>query len=176
MENNTLLYKDETDRSFGLAGMAISLYVWDGEDYLIGLDIDAQPGSGLAISPAFNFGGNPRLSARIAWKEMVKHLQLSTAMLLGNAMCRSLCAPGGDGHLSSRTTALMRAMVRDEGREVCALDDDEIADIFDQTLSYLTRLYSNPTVSSVARNLSASLISRRTLSAAETLDFLRNLR
>ena len=176
MDKNALQYKDENDRSYGLAGMAISLYVWDGEEYLIGLDLDADPGDGLSVSPAFNFGGNPRVSARSVWKEMVKHLQMSTAMLLGNVMCRSYCAPGGARRLSSQTTALMRAMVRDEGRELCSLDDDEIAEIFDQTLSYLERLYANTAVATIADSLSSALRTRRSRSAAEALDFLARLR
>ena len=70
----------------------------------------------------------------------------------------------------------MRAMVRDEGRELCSLDDDEIAEIFDQTLSYLERLYANTAVATIADSLSSALRTRRSLSAAEALDFLARLR
>ena len=48
-----LRYTDEKDKSYGLAGMAISMVVLDGEEYLDGLSIDAPTGEGIELSQEF---------------------------------------------------------------------------------------------------------------------------
>ena len=68
MQNSVLKYKDENDRSMGLAGSAIALVIWDGEDKLAAINLDSLPGEGLEMTPDFGFAGNPRLSARLAWQ------------------------------------------------------------------------------------------------------------
>ena len=47
MNNDSIKYTDETDKSFGLAGMAISLMVWDAETLLDHIDIDSGPDSAM---------------------------------------------------------------------------------------------------------------------------------
>ena len=74
MQNSALKYKDENDRSMGLAGSAIALVIWDGEDKLAAIDLDSLPGEGMEMTPDFSFAGNPRLSARLAWQMMLKQL------------------------------------------------------------------------------------------------------
>ena len=173
--NNTLQYKDERDRSYGLTGMAVAMYIWDGEEYLVALDMESAPGQGLHLSPAFNMYRNPRMSARLVWQDMLKQFELSTAILLGNAMCRSYCG-GGSGRLSSAATAMIRALVRDEGREICSLDDDEINTVYDKTYRYLDQLFTHSRVVETVHELAAALLTHRTLTAAEAIDRLRALR
>lgn len=173
MDNSPLRYKDEEDRAYGLAGMTISMVVWDGEDMLVGVSLDNEPGQGLEVTPDFNFSGNPRMSARMAWQQLVKQFELSTAMLLGNAMCRAYV---GAGHqLASSSASLLRALVRDEGRQVCQLDDDEITHIYDKTSRYLERLFSHSGVATMAHRFADDLRQHRRLTAAEALERLAAL-
>lgn len=170
MEKKTLQYKDEEDRSYGLSGMAVAMYAWDGEEYMVGMDIDSAPGDGMQLSVAFNYSGNPRMSVKHSWAQMVKNFELSTAMLLGNAMCRSYCR---GGRVSSSSMSLIRALVRDEGKEICSLEEDEINAIYDRVYTYLDRMFSHSRVVETAHTLAGVLVRQRKLSAAEALDILR---
>lgn len=168
-----LRYTDEHDRALGLAGMAISMVAWDGEHMLAAISIDNEPGDGLEVTPDFHFAGNPRLSARLAWQQMVKQTELSSAMVIGNAMCRWYVGRGR--RLSSAVNATLRGLVRDEARSVCSLDDDETDRIFTRTTDYLDRLFSHSTVASVAMHFADTLQQRRRLTATEVLDELSAL-
>lgn len=171
--SSPLKYTDETDRSYGLTGMTISMVVWDGADLLAGVSLDNEPGNGLEVTPDFDFAGNPRLSARLAWNQLLKHLELSAAMIMGNAMCRAYV--GQRRTPTSAVNAALRALVRDEGREVCSLDDDEIDRIYAKTSNYLTQIYNHPGVVQLAHSFADTLRKRRRLSAAEALDCLAAL-
>lgn len=173
MDKSPLRYTDEKDRSYGLTGMTISMVVWDGEDMLSAVNIDNAPGQGLEVTPEFHFRGNPRMSARIAWHQLIKQFELDTAMLLGNAYCRSYV--GGQRTLSAQVTALLRALVRDEGRSLCELDDDEISHIYDKTSLYLERLFTHSGVAAIAHDFAEALRRQRRLSAAEALERLSAL-
>ncbi len=81
-------YSNEEDRSYGLAGMAVSVVVWDSERLFNAVDIDAAAGEAMEMTQEFYFSGNPGLSAKAAWESMVEHFQLSTAMMVSNVMCR----------------------------------------------------------------------------------------
>ncbi|MDE5594227.1 MAG: hypothetical protein K2I89_01460, partial [Muribaculaceae bacterium] len=110
--SSSLKYTDEKDKSYGLTGMAISMIVLDGEEYLSGMSIDAPVGEGVELSQDFYFIGNPRLSAKIAWNEILKHFQLSAGMVISNVMCRSYVQHRRK--LSSELVALLKDLVRAE--------------------------------------------------------------
>lgn len=167
-------YKDEVDRSYGMAGMVMAMYVWDCENYLIGLNMDTVPGDGVKMSPILEIQGNPRLSARVVWQQMLKEFELSTAMLLGNAMCRCYC--GGTFKLTSSVLAKIRAFVRDEGKEVCSLEEEEIKRVYEKVYNYMDQLFIHVRAVETAKEISAALLANRALSAAETIDRLSNLR
>jgi hypothetical protein len=174
MDNNSpLKYNDEQDRSLGLAGMAISMIVWDGEEILSSISIDNPMGSGIELAPEVRFAGNPHFSTRTIWQQQVKRLELSAAMIMGNAMCRAYLNKGKA--ISSKANASLKALVRDEARSVCSLDDDEIDAIYAKTYNYLDRLFSNATVAELARSFAANLCDKRRLSAAEIIDHLHAL-
>jgi hypothetical protein len=174
MDNKSpLKYSDETDRSYGLAGMAISMVVWDGEEKLSSISIDNPLGEGIELAPEVRFAGNPHFSPRSAWQQQVKRLELSAAMIMGNAMCRAYV--NRQRSLSSKVNASLKALVRDEARSVCSLEDDEIEAIYNKTYSYLEQLFMHEGVAEIAREFARELCAKRRLSAAETLDRLRSL-
>lgn len=59
-EYSSLHYADETDRCYGLAGMAISLVVWDAEELLYEIDLDAPAEEALRLSPDFYLALAPK--------------------------------------------------------------------------------------------------------------------
>lgn len=173
MAKTPLRYADETDRALGLTGMAISLVLWDGEPMLAALSLDNNPGEGVEFTPAFGFAGNPRLTASLAWRELLRQYELSAAMIMGNAICRSYI--GHSRPLTSASTAALRALLRDEGREVCQLDDDEIDMVYNKTYRYLDRVFTHNAVTRIARNFADTLSRERRLTAAEVFDSLSDL-
>ena len=88
MENDKLKYADERDKSYGIAGMAIAVVAYDSESMLASVSMDAEPGHAVEFGSEFYFSGNPRLSAKIAWTEIIKHFRLATGLLVANAMSR----------------------------------------------------------------------------------------
>lgn len=161
--NSKFIYADEEDKSYGLAGMAIALNVWDKHTMIRHISLDlADP---IAFTPDFFFTANPRFSAKLAWNEMLKEYQLLTGIVLGNVVCRKVVRK------RERPTAeFLRevyALVENEGREHCQLEPDEITIIFNKTSSYITDLFADARVASLARRFAADLIEKRTMSGTE---------
>lgn len=173
MQKSTLKYKDENDRSLGLAGSAIAIVVWNGEDHLSAISLDSEPGEGVEMSPEFGFAGNPRLSARLAWQLQLKQLELTGAMVAGNVMCRSYV--GERRPLSSAARSLLRAVVRDEAVNRCSLEEDECDAIFDRIIGYQQQLFSHSAIVEMALGLADDLRRHRRMTSAEILDRLHRL-
>ena len=170
----TLKYKDDTDRSYGATGMAIGLVIFDGEDMLASINIDSDPNEMVAMSPDFYFAGNPGVSAKTAWNQMLKNYNLGIAMLMSNLLCR---------HLVSARKALPPALrdclheiAVEEGRQACSPENDEIDRLFEKNISYLTKVFSHRGVQSVAHDFAAELLARRSLSRLDVLEQLEALR
>jgi hypothetical protein len=166
-------YKDEEDRSYGLTGMAVSIVVWEAENLLGSVDLDAPSGEGMMMTPEFYFAGNPNLSAKAAWNSMLEHFQLSTAMMVANVMCRQYVNSG-----TGISTDLRRRMLDyaiEEGREACSLDDDETLRLFDKCYNYCQRVFQHPGVQQLVRQFAEALRSRRSLTRAEVAEQLRAL-
>lgn len=166
-------YTDEQDRSYGLAGMALALVLWDGESYLSSISLDSPVGYSLEFSPAFGFSGNPRMSATYAWREMVKQFEISVAMILGNVMSRSYI--GRSQPMSDDDNVKLRAYLRREGSHACQLDEDETDLIYNKTRRYLDRAFTHSGVSLLIHDLVRSLTEKRRLSSAEIIDIFSEL-
>ena len=171
--SSKLRYTDEKDKSYGLAGMAISMFVLDGEEYLNGMSIDAPVGEGVDLSQDFYFIGNPRLSAKIAWNEILKHFQLSAGMVISNVMCRNYVQHRRK--LNSELVDALKAFVREEAKENCSLDEDESDAIFEKSLNYFDRLFSYARVHEIANDFASAIVAQSSMTVQEILEQLRNL-
>lgn len=170
----SLKYTDDNDRSYGATGMAIGLMVFDGEDMLASISIDGDPNDMVAMTPEFYFAGNPGVSAKTAWNQMLKNYNLGIGMLMANLLCRHLV--NGRRQLPDTLRDFLHDLAREEGREACSLEDDEIDRLFDKNFSYLNRVFTHRGVQSVAHDFAATLLSRRTLSRLDVLEQLSALR
>lgn len=166
-------YTDDTDRAYGAAGMAIGLVVYDGDDILYSIDLDAEPGNLMALSPDFFFAGNPGVSAKAAWTQMVKNFNLGVAMLISNVMCRHMV--NGGKEVPSDIARALKELAHDEGAGSCALENDEVDRLFDKSYNYLWRVFSHRGVQAVAHDFASTLASRRALSRLEILEQLHAL-
>ncbi|GFI52775.1 hypothetical protein EEL34_05040 [Muribaculaceae bacterium Isolate-039 (Harlan)] len=170
----TLKYKDETDRSYGATGMAIGLLIFDGEDMLASINIDGDPNDMVVMSPDFYFAGNPGVSAKTAWNQMLKNYNLGIGMLMSNLLCRHLVS--AHQALPAAMRERLHSIAVEEGRDACSLEDDEIDRLFEKNMSYLTKVFSHRGVQSIAHDFAAELLSRRTLSRLDVLEQLEALR
>ncbi len=172
MEN--LKYSDDNDRSYGAAGMAIGLVVYDGEDMLASITLDGDPNDMVSMSPDFYFAGNPGVSAKTAWNQILKNYNLGIAMVMSNLLCRNLVMKRTG--LSDDLRDTLHSLAVEEGHTSCSLDDDEIDRLFDKNLNYLTRVFSHHGVQSVAHDFASTLLSRRSLSRLDVIEQLASLR
>lgn len=156
-------YADERDKCYGLAGIAISLNVWDGHQAIRQITIDGP--ESISFAPEAEVCANPRMSAKIAWNDQLRQYQLLMGMALSNLMSRAIALRrtqiGRD--LRDRIFAIADA----DGQAYCALEPDETEVIFNKTYQYLNSLYSNAQVINAVRQFAETLQSRRTMTAAE---------
>lgn len=170
--NNLLRYADRTDKSFGLAGMAISLMVWDAESRLNHIDIDASPEEAMRMSPDFYL--SPVASAKAVWENNLQRFQLSSAMLVANVTCRNFVHQKRRV-LPAEVDDLLRHTVIEEGAELCQLESEESISVYSKAFSYCHRLFSHPEVARVATHLSEVISEKGKLSAAEVFEVLAPL-
>lgn len=168
-----LKYSDDTDKAYGLAGMAIAMVAMDGERLLESMSLDAAPGEAVRFTPDFYFSGNPRLSARIAWYEILKHFQLSTGMIIGNVMCRSYV--GKHCAVADNVRQGIYECVAQEGHDSCSLDDDEIQQLFSKSYNEMHRMFIHSGVQAVAREFATTIGRVREMSRGDVIEQLRML-
>lgn len=168
---NKLKYTDENDKSLGIAGMAISLVACDCEHLLAEVSIEDED-EALRMAEEFFFCGNPRISAKISWNEILKQYQITSGLMLGNVMCRALAA----GHdVDKDVLQLVHDMIVSDGKTHCSLDDDETEAMYRKEYSYYYRMFSHPSVVVVARDFASTLRLQRRMTAGEVIENLRRL-
>lgn len=165
-------YADDTDKSYGIAGMVISLNISEAEDALDHLNLDGDEDGSFCLDPRYTLAPAGGSTAQ-AWHRMVDRYRLFISLVVSNIMCR---------HYVHRRLQLenylikdMRPLFTEEGHTFCALDDDEIDKIYRSVLSDMVRLYASPRIHDIARRYATALLSRRSLSHSEAFELLQSL-
>lgn len=166
-------YKDEEDKCYGLTGMAISMVVFDSDDILSAINLEAPADESVEFLPQYNFSGNPNISIKSVWTKVVEHYQITMGMLIANVMCRNYVYHRSS--MDGRIRLDMLNILKQEGHESCSLDDDEIEQLFDKTYSYLHRLFNHHRVHDVAHEFASYLKNHRRMSRADVLEHLQAL-
>lgn len=166
-----LKYKDEQDKSLGIAGMAITLVFNDKEHLLASVSMEDDEDA-LCMAEEFYFAGNPRLSAKITWKEMLSQLQVGMGLMFGNVMCRSYAAGANP---SKEALQAIHDMIVSDAADYCSLDADEADTLYEQGYDYYRRMFAHPGVCTVARDFAGNLVRLRRMSSGEVIDNLRRL-
>jgi len=170
----TLKYADETDKSYGLAGMAISLVAWDAEEWLDAINLDAQADEAMRMSTEFYMTIAPRVGAKALWEQSLNRFRLTAAMVVANVACREM-AYRGHSSLPNEADSALRHALSDEGAEMCSLDQDEVSSVYGKSLAYCGRLFTHQGVKQLAGTLADELRKRRSLTAAEVFELLAPL-
>lgn len=174
--DSILKYKDSEDKSYGLTGMAIAAAVWDALDSIAYISMDPDEESSIEFVRDYVMPSNPAFSPRSVWEKSVERFRLSAGLLMANVVCRHYVHRRDA--VSPEERRVIHSMVLVEGREACALDDDEIEAVYRKTSDYVDRLFSHGGVAGLARSFAESLRSSRrmtTLDIAEALAPLNRL-
>ncbi len=172
--DNKLRYADETDRSYGLAGMALTLLVDEDNDVLFdSISIDLPAGEGVRLLPRFIHTGHPDVSARLAYAALVREHKLLCHLLLGNVMSR---------YYAKRREAVpesvkqyVHTLLHTDATDICQLSDDEAEAMFVNEYNYLYRVFNHAGVQQATHQFVNALIERRTLSRHDVIELYRSV-
>ena len=156
-QNLTLAYLNEDDRAYGLAGMMISLASLNAIDRVAEICLDSD-GPMVEFSHEFYFQGSPSISPKATWDNLVQNFHITTAMVLSNVMARSVVRLKKDA-----PEEIMKEIYKEvekEGHDTCALEDDEIENLYNNALMRTKRLFFNPRLHPAIDEF-ARIISRR---------------
>lgn len=163
-------YNDEEDKCYGIAGMAIGISIWNGEDLLYQIDLDDEEHGYVAFTPDYYFTGNPALSPVESWHSTLRHYQMTVGMLIANLFSRRLRSGKPISYADAKKAIF--DTVAEEGRRVCQLEDDEIRKMFQDTFNYLEQVFRNTSVRSIAREFVQRLKENRRLTNYEVKQLL----
>ncbi len=174
MSNKLVMkYRDELDKSYGVAGMALGLSVYDAADLFTSITLDADGPGCIQFTPEFYFAGNPRLSPTGSWKYILGHFRISVGLAVANALCRRMVLDNNKVDNALRDE-LFNAAFQD-GRDYCQLERDEVEPIFDEAFDNMKRLFGNGQVRQAMDAFADALQQRRTLSHIDVADILQQL-
>lgn len=168
----TLQYLNEDDRAYGLAGMAISLAAFNAMDRVAEVTLDTD-GPMVTFSNEYYFSGSPSISPKATWHNLIQNFRITSAMAIANLLSRSVVRMKAEVPADLMET--LRSTIITEGRESCSLEEDEIEEIYRNTLSYSRRIFNNPRLHPAIEEFARVLARRRTLSGREIAEELHML-
>ena len=166
-------YRDELDKSYGVAGMALGLSVFDADDLFTAVTLDGDGPGCIQFTPEFYFAGNPRLSPRGAWKYIVGHYRITVGLAVANALCRRMVLDNERVDDQLRDDLFNAAW--EDGRDFCHLERDEVEPIFDEAFNNMKRLFADGRVRKAMDSFADVLQRHRTLSHIDVIDLLQQL-
>lgn len=172
-KKNILGYRGETDRSYGLAGMAIQLASFDALDSVAYISLD-NAGPMVEFTGEYYYGGSPSVSPKATWHRLMENFRLTSALAIGNVMARCIVHEKGADPMDMLTELLKT--IREEGTQVCQLEEEEVDRFFASLMNRANNLFHNPRLHPVIDSLASMLRDRRKLSGrslAEEMHYLR---
>ena len=166
-------YRDELDKTYGVAGMALGLSVLDAADLFTAVTLDGEGPGCIQFTPEFYFAGNPRLSPRGSWQYILGHYRITVGLAIANALCRRMVL---DNELADQQLRdQLFDVACDDGRDYCQLERDEVQPIFDEAFNHMKRLFADKRVRKAMDYFADALQQRRTLSHIDVTDILQQL-
>lgn len=170
---NSLKYTDETDRAYGLGGMAVAMVVWESDRYIHMLDIEASADQGLRLTPDFYMIRSPKSSPRATWNDSVEKFQLTAGLIISNILCRALVKDRQE--ISPQLRQTIVSQLREEGAYVADLTDNEVETIFSKAYNYFHSIFSHPTIAGLCGKLAESVQCERRIYRERILEILAPL-
>jgi len=166
-------YRDELDKSYGVAGMALGLTVFDASDLFTGVSLDGEGPDCIQFTPEFFFAGNPRLSPRGAWQYILGHYRITVGLAVANALCRRMVLD--NERVDDQLRDDLFNVAYEDGKDFCQLERDEIEPIFHEAFEQMSRLFSNSQVRKAMDSFADALQRRRSLTHIDVNDILQQL-
>ena len=163
---------NEDDRAYGLAGMMVALANLDAIDRVATITIDTD-GPMVEFSHAYYFSGSPSISPKSTWDNLVENFHITTSMVVGNVLARSLVRLKTDA--PEDIMLKIYEQVQEEGKDTCALEEDEIEGLYNHALTRAMQVFRNPRVHPAIEELARILSLKRSLSGREVIDELHLL-
>lgn len=171
-QNFSLSYLNEDDRAYGLAGMMVALANLDAIDRVAKATIDTD-GPMVEFSHAYYFSGSPSISPKSTWDNLVANFHITTSMVVGNILARSMVRLKAEA--PEDILEEVYGVVEEEGKEACALEEDEIRNLYDHALTRAMRIFRNPRVHPAIDEFARIISLKRSLSGREIFDELHLL-
>ena len=168
----SLSYLNEDDRAYGLAGMMVALANLDALDRVATVSIDSE-GPMVEFSHEYYFSGSPSISPKSTWDNLVANFHITTSMIVGNVLARSLVRLKEEAPEEVMTEIYSR--VEEEGRDTCALENDEIERLYGHALTRAMRIFRNPRLHPAIDEFARIISLKRSLSGREIMDELHLL-
>ncbi|MCH5230438.1 MAG: hypothetical protein J1F43_01415 [Muribaculaceae bacterium] len=168
----SLSYLNEDDRAYGLAGMMVALANIDAIDRVATVTIDTD-GPMVEFSHAYYFSGSPSISPKSTWDNLVANFHLTTSMVVGNILARSIVRLKEDA--PAEVMKEIYDIVEEEGKETCELESDEVETLYNHALSRALRVFRNPRVHPAIDEFARIISLKRSLSGREVIDELHLL-
>lgn len=175
MKDKTIVmkYRDELDKCYGVAGMALGLSVLDADDLFTAITLDGDGPECIQFTPEFFFAGNPRLSPRGAWQYILGHYRITVGLAVANALCRRMVLD--NDKVDERLRDHLFDIACADGCDYCQLERDEVEPIFDETFNSMMQLFSDSRVRRAMDTFADALRQRRTLTHIDVNDILQQL-
>lgn len=159
-----LIYKNEEDRAYGLAGMVIAVASMNAIDRVAMVELDSD-GPMVTFSHEFYFPGSQAASPKALWHKLVDNFQITSAMAIGNVLSRRMIHE----HTMEVEDMLrpLREVIMQEGEEVCSLESDETDRLFNRMLSHSNRIFGNRRLSPFIDEFAGIIARKRRLSGRE---------
>jgi len=166
-------FRDERDKCYGVASMALGLEVYQAERLYGGVTVDADGARCIRFTPEYYFAGNPRLSASMVWQHLLSHFKVSIGIAIAGTLGRMIVLDGQQPDQQLRNSLLEAACA--DGEDYCQLERDEVQPIFDKAYSSLLRLFNEDEVHRAIKVMADTLQKRRTLTQTEIAELLQRL-
>lgn len=167
-----LQYKNEDDKCYGLAGMAITLAALDAIDRVDTISLDSED---LMVDfiREYYFEGSPIVSAKTSWNHILENFHITSAMMISNIFSRRMIYEKKD--VEKEVLELLYNTILAEGRDSCSLEEDEVKELFNKTLAYSKRIFANRRIYPMVDKFAQIISNRRTLTGSEVREELHYL-
>lgn len=171
-ENESIKYRDDADKIYGVVGMTLGLLVANAEQYILDIS-DGRNGKSVRLLPSFYVSAGSGISAKTIWEEDIKRFRTMTSMAIGNLLCRVMVNQN-----VAVTPELLRKLhdsISEVAEDCCQLQKDETDGIFNEYLRHFSRLFRMEQVRDISRNMADSLKERHTLTRSEIFEMFSEL-
>lgn len=128
----------------------------------------------VAFPPDFLLSGSPRVSPKATWNYLMRDLQITSSLVMANALARTLARSGHE--LPIDDLRQITEAIASDAEDACGLEHDEANSLSNKLFNQYHRIFADPRLHPVIASLAEIILARKSLSNHDLLDTLRSLR